>query len=357
LNAHAGSPFPGALVISLDFELHWGVRDKHSSHSRFTRNLYGARTVIPRLLELFEEFGIAATWAVVGFLFAASREELARFSPTLRPAYRRTALSPYGERIGVDEDEDPLHFAPSLIRLIQHTPRQEIATHTFSHYYCEEEGQSRETFRADLSAACAIASRYGIQLRSIAFPRNQHNPAYDDILSELGVRAYRGNPVSRGWRSANTADARRPWRRAARLLDAYFGSAAESTTGWAEIQQPNGLSNVRASCLLRPYRPALRHLERRRLERICHSLHVAAQTGRMFHLWWHPHNVGIHQEQNLRFLRGIFSEFAACRERHDMRSLSMAEVDAYLRTRPRRASGDHAVREPRTSGPVRGLAP
>src|SRR5262245_13071649 len=62
------TPAFGALVISLDFELHWGVRDKRPVDGSYRENLLGAREAIPRMLDLFEEFGIAATWATVGFL-------------------------------------------------------------------------------------------------------------------------------------------------------------------------------------------------------------------------------------------------------------------------------------------------
>jgi hypothetical protein len=37
----------GALVISLDFELHWGVRDKRSVAS-YRENLLGARRAVRR---------------------------------------------------------------------------------------------------------------------------------------------------------------------------------------------------------------------------------------------------------------------------------------------------------------------
>ena len=68
------NPGFGALVISLDFELHWGVRDKRPVDGPYRENLLGAREAIPRMLDLFEEFGVAATWATVGFLFAKNRD-------------------------------------------------------------------------------------------------------------------------------------------------------------------------------------------------------------------------------------------------------------------------------------------
>ena len=77
------------------------------------------------------------------------------------------------ETTGDNEDDDPMHYASSLIARIAKTPKQEIATHTFSHYYCQEPGETREAFAADIASAMAIARRYGFDIRSIVFPRNQ----------------------------------------------------------------------------------------------------------------------------------------------------------------------------------------
>src|SRR5579859_4252999 len=75
VNSRLAGPGYGAFVISLDFELHWGVRDHEPLDGPYRPNLLGARNAIPRLLEMFERYGISATWAIVGFLFARSREE------------------------------------------------------------------------------------------------------------------------------------------------------------------------------------------------------------------------------------------------------------------------------------------
>src|ERR1051326_2808468 len=140
------SPF----VISLDFELYWGVRDRVALDP-YRRNLLGARKAIPALLELFAQYDIHATWATVGFLFCHGRDELLSAIPDRLPQYDDPMLSPYGSLsdLGMDEEEDPFHFAPSLIKMIAASPNQEIATHTFSHYCCLEEKQSVEAFRAD----------------------------------------------------------------------------------------------------------------------------------------------------------------------------------------------------------------
>src|SRR5690554_757144 len=115
-----------AFVISLDFELHWGVFDIFTV-SEYRANLDGTRAAITAILELFEEFSIEATWATVGFLFCESKEELLSLLPEVRPQYHNQALNPYRilEEIGENELDDPYHFAPSVIRQIAATPGQE----------------------------------------------------------------------------------------------------------------------------------------------------------------------------------------------------------------------------------------
>ncbi len=107
----------GAFVISLDFELHWGVRDRRTV-ADYKDNLLGARNVVPRLLDLFSRYKVHATWATVGFLFFDSREALISGCPRRQPQYSLPKLSPYLnlEEIGPNEEHDCYHFAPSLIR-------------------------------------------------------------------------------------------------------------------------------------------------------------------------------------------------------------------------------------------------
>ena len=62
----------GQFVISLDFELLWGVRD-HADRTSYGKNVLGARDAVPQMLEIFAQNSIRATWATVGFLFCETR--------------------------------------------------------------------------------------------------------------------------------------------------------------------------------------------------------------------------------------------------------------------------------------------
>ena len=143
----------GALVISLDFELYWGVRDKRSL-AQYGRNILGGRKAIPRMLDLFAERDVGATWATVGFVFCGSKDELMEARPRLLPHYADPRLSPYDfSAIGKDESADPYSFGQSLVQKIKQYDRQEIGTHTLSHFYCLEEGGTGQAFAADLDGA------------------------------------------------------------------------------------------------------------------------------------------------------------------------------------------------------------
>lgn len=308
----------GALVVSLDFELHWGVRDVTPADGPYAQNLMGSRAAIPRMLRAFERHGVAATWATVGMLFARTRDELFDHAPALRPTYEDARLSPYEERIGKDEHDDPLHFAPSLVARIAETPRQELASHTYSHFYCLEPGQTKEQFEADLVAAQTIAKERGATLRSLVLPRNQLNPAYAEACTRAGFRAFRGT----GSRWAYRPDARReaPERRLARLVDAHVGPSEALPYPFPPAAEP---CDVPASAFVRPVSGPLTALRTRRLER---AIELAARRGEVLHLWWHPHNFGKDIERSIAMLERLLAAFDRARDAHGMESLSMGEI-------------------------------
>lgn len=323
----------GALVISLDFELHWGVRDWAPADGPYLPSILGARVAIPCLLETFREFDVAATWATVGLLFARSSQEAQAFQPAVLPQYHDRSLFPYNEPVGVNESDDPIHFGRSLLEEIRRTPRQEVGSHTFSHYYCREPGQDRAAFAADLDSAVQIAETCGVELRSLVFPRNQVNAGYLQVLVDHGFISYRGNQL--GWINR--------WKgmegfglpaRLIRVVDAYANVTGSSLGSWDKLLDAAGLCNIPATRFLRPFSPRLRSLEGLRLRRICKLMTRAAQSGRIFHLWWHPHNFGSHLEENLTVLRTVLSHFSALRETHGMTSMTMCEVAAAVGSPP-----------------------
>ena len=65
----------GKFVVSLDFEIFWGVRDAVKPEE-YKNNLLAVHEVIPLMLQMFKKYNINATFATVGFLFFQNKEEL-----------------------------------------------------------------------------------------------------------------------------------------------------------------------------------------------------------------------------------------------------------------------------------------
>jgi hypothetical protein len=333
----------GLFVISLDFELYWGMRHEAGVKDYIPR-LVGARIAIPQLLKLFTEFSIRATWATVGFLFFDRTRTLLEYAPEQRPQYRNSRLYPYSDLPPDDAKEtaDSIYFAPSLIRLIAETEHQELGTHTFSHYFCLEEGQDIETFRQDMLAARAAAQKLGFDLRSLVFPQNEFRAEYIQPCIEAGITAYRGNPPSWLYRDTAHAD-QSSVRRVGRLLDTYAPLTSGNCHPLA-TQDTEAAMNVAASRFLRPYSRPLDRFEPLRLRRIKGEMTMAARNKLLYHLWWHPHNFGLDTERNLAFLRQILEHYRELNERYGFESAHMGEAANGVRgNRPASVITAHAA--------------
>jgi len=319
----------GRFIISLDFEINWGVRDQQTL-DQYGTNLLGVRQAIPAMLELFQEFGLRVTWATVGLLFFSDKREMLAHLPNVQPQYSNPTLSPYLalDNVGANEAIDPYHFGHSLIEQIRRTPGQEIATHTFCHYYCLERGQTAESFRADLEAAVQVAQKQNITLRSLVFPRNQYNAQYLTICQDLGITSYRGNEESWIYKERNE-EQQSLYKRGARLLDAYFNLSGPNCHALPKIAQQFPF-NIPASRFLRPWSARLQALEELRLRRILSAMEHAARNNEVFHLWWHPHNFGVNIPQNMAVLRRIAEYYHYLKSTYRMESQSMGDLAAEL---------------------------
>ena len=318
-------PQNGAFVISLDFELMWGGID-HNTIDTYGKNIEGAREIIPKLLSFFRKHEIHATWGAVGLLANDGIQNCITGKPKHIPQYEDSNLSTYEHYNEIKAGEERYYFAPDLLREIANTPYQEIGSHTYSHYYCNEQGQTAEDFREDLMRAREVLHPYNENVCSLILPRNQVNREYDYILSEQGFLNYRG--CERMWIYEPTSQKsyNSYLRKILRLVDCYINVSGHNCYGYSEIKRDNGLNDIRSSRFLRPYSRKLSILEPLRLNRIKGQMSYAARHNMIFHLWWHPHNFGTNQRKNLRNLSHIVRHYEYLRERYGMKSLNMAEV-------------------------------
>jgi peptidoglycan/xylan/chitin deacetylase (PgdA/CDA1 family) len=321
----------GKFVISLDFELMWGVRDLVTVDG-YGEHLRGVHTAIPRMLQCFSQYQVGATFATVGFLFFDNKAQLLQHLPPRQPQYANPNLSPYQghiqQQVGDSRATDPYHFGSHLVEQIVNTPGQEMATHTFSHYYCLEPGQTVEDFAADIQMAVAVAKAKGITMRSIVFPRNQFNADYLQVCAQNGITSVRGTERSWLYRPRSYHQETR-LRRALRLLDAYINLTGHNcySDAYMAASQPY---NIPASRFLRQYKPRLKLLEGLRLRRIKTGMTHAAKNNLTYHLWWHPHNFGINQNENLAFLQKILDHYQALNRQYNFTNYTMAALAKHL---------------------------
>jgi len=316
----------GKFVISLDFELMWGVRDKHNK-TTYGNNILGVHDVIPKLLKIFKKYEIRATFSIVGFLFFENKQELLENIPKLIPTYKDPNISPYTGHFDIVEGNylsDLYHFAPNLIKEIQKYPEQEIGTHTFSHYYCLEPGQTIETFKEDIRKAIVVAQKYNIVISSLVFPRNQYNEKYLEVCLELGLSCYRGNEHSWIYKAKN-GKSESLFRRAFRLLDAYVNISGHNCYSDQFFKDKMPI-DIPSSRFLRPFSKKVKFLDGLRLYRIKSGMTYAAKNDLTYHLWWHPHNFGINQKENFAFLEKILAHYKALNKKYNFLSITMSNV-------------------------------
>lgn len=316
----------GSFVISLDFELMWGILDRINPMD-YKDNVLGVWDVIPKMLKLFEEHHIHATWGVVGMLANGRIEECVIDPPRIFPDYTDQKLSSYSHLKELSDCDARCIFAPELIKKIANTKYQEIGSHTYSHYYCSEKGQSEKAFQCDLEKAREALEPYNKNVKSLILPRNQINEEYLEMVSAQGFINYRGH--ERMWiyeSSGGVKKTRGIIRRILRLADHYICLSGHNCYGYDEITDDKGLNNIRSSRFFRPYFKPLSFLEPLRMHRIKSQMKYAATHHMVFHIWWHPHNFGVNTEQNFRNLDEIIQYYELLSKKYGMKSLNMADV-------------------------------
>lgn len=313
----------GTLLVSLDFELFWGVQDCHT-YEDYGANVLGGREAVPKLLEIFKKHDVHVSWATVGMMFADNKAELKNYFPPecLQPHFENKALSSYRvvDYIGNDEIAEPYFYGKSLIDKVSQYPNQEIASHTFSHYYAREAGQNIREFEADLKSARKISQAKGYDVKTLVFPRNQSKSEYEQTMLDTGFVAYRGEEED--WIHKIPINI---VKRMFRLADSFINLTGSATYSKSDFKKGE-LYNFRGSRFLRPYSHTLRFLERLKIRRVKGQMKKAAKKGEIFHLWWHPHNVGINTERNLKNINEIFDYYDFLKKKYGMESKNMLEL-------------------------------
>lgn len=308
----------GNFVISLDFELYWGVSDSKSLKD-YLDNLENVEKIIKKTLKIFSDYSIEATWAYVGFLNFESIDELRRFVSKIKK---------YNYTKGIKNNYDLLHFfsrkqskylfLPKIIDLINESKGQELGCHNFSHLFSNNEGISIKDFNTDIDLFIKRSNEKKYDKpKSYIFPRNEINEKHLGVLREKGFKTFRGTESSNIFKNNSL------FSRVTRVLDTVINLSGDNIYDLKFSK--NGLLNIPSSRFLRPI-TKYKLINKLRLYRIVNGMRKAAELGKVYHLWWHPHNFGNDVDGNIHNLSLILKEYEKLKINKGFKSMNMLNL-------------------------------
>lgn len=299
----------GSFCISLDYELSWGIIEKDNLESYKITNVANAKDVANRLLNTFEEHNIRATWAIVGIMLTEGKTNLVKH---MKINYLNGNMCPYSHVI----DNPDYYYENEVINRIIEIESQELASHTFSHFYVNEQGQEIKDFKNDLELFKLITQPYINTVTSIVFPRNQISNNYILECSNFNYLAFRGVLEKVQFKN-------RYFGKVINFLDSFINVLGFSSYKLNyNSDRVHGMLNIKASRFLRPcFGNYL--LRRLHLKRIKSEMTYAAKNNEVYHLWWHPHNFGNHSENAFYFLSEIIKHYKLLENKYGFQSRNM----------------------------------
>lgn len=287
----------GVFTVSMDTELAWGTIDKPDSNKKNHKLYLETRNIIDEILELYNEFNISSTWAIVGHLFL---EECNKKDGIKHLNFTRTNYEHYdNDWFKLDPatniKENQLWYGKDIVEMInQCSVKQEIASHSFAHILYGDSQTKKETIESDLDEIVKVTNKYGIKLKSFVFPRNQ--VGFIEELKKYGFESYRG--IEPSWYKNSSGYLKK----FAHMIDQIFSI----TPPVVMPELVNGLVNIPASMLYLSMQGFRKHIPlKSRINKAKKGLDKAVAENKIFHLWFHPFNLASNPEKMLEGLREI----------------------------------------------------
>lgn len=307
----------GVFTLSLDTELAWGTFDidrveQHADAYRRTP------VIIDELCELFDEYAIPATWAVVSHLLIdCGGDHAGRTSPKFEWTDDWFNKSPCSGGL-----EEELWYIPWLVDRLQSVKtKQEIGLHGATHMPLGADGCSRQNAEEELETAVETLHSHGVEPKSFVFPRNKIG--HIDILAKYGIRVFRG--VNARWYERKSVNAAKPLLR-------FADEATRRTPPIVEPKVHNGIVEIPGSQMFRPtqggwqYTPGESNVARAKK-----GLQRAARTGGVFHLWFHPFNLAHNPEKDLQSFERVLAAATELVEEGVLKCRPMQEIGELAR--------------------------
>jgi len=269
------SKHKGTFCISLDTELLWGRRDV--GYEKFIKRARAVRSVIKKLLVIFDRYNIHATWAIVGSLFLPTRKHIG---------------------------SDSLWRGIDIVKEIRKHKNQEIACHSFTHP--EFTKITHKQAEEEIQQCVYIAKTNNISLKSFVFPRNLI--AHLDVLKKYKFDAYRG-PEG-------------PKNKITQMID-YLLLVPHSS----KISKTDSLLNIPGTMYYLSTRGFRKYIPRQvRVNKAINGINRAIKNGEIFHLWFHPIDLADNPKDLLQGIEEIAAHINQKEKEGLIESLNMREI-------------------------------
>jgi len=306
----------GIFVISIDVEFAWGLVNLPITAADYER-ISAERQAVERILTLFENYNIRATWAVVGHLFRERIEiENGRAVPEIpRPVMRGEEFDWFTH---LAEGPREAWCAPDVVERIRSAkPKQEIGSHSFAHIVYDEERANGAAIAADVRLAKETHAAHGVPFETFVFPCNCSG--FKEVLREAGIRIYRGH--TRRW-----YDGVRP-RALWRLMNLVTHALGVTPPVVTAERDEYGVINVPDSMLLYHRQGVRRLITPWAQERMARrGLESAARQGKIFHMWFHPSNIAYRIEEQCAVMEKVLRHAQEMIQRGELENATMGEL-------------------------------
>lgn len=263
------------VVLSLDFELGWGVLDSSLWRQRENNGVYERmRSIMPELLGLMADLEMPATWALVSSMLCPTVDKVE--IGHLKQGYRNAVAS------FLKEAKPSTWNAIDLCELLLQDNRQEIATHSATHLYVSHEDADERSYVEDIGLSLEQLLEFtGVKSSSIVYPRDQVD--WKDAIAKEYRLDGRLNPAF-GMRSGPLARAARAFRN----LGGNYPLSSVSIGAYDEIYHGGSIYfNWQAN----KYARLKRYILARQIDRLLSDIRLRNRAGQVCHIWLHPFNL------------------------------------------------------------------
>ena len=297
------------IVISLDFELGWGVLETDQWKKRESKGVYdGLRPVWTSLLNDLDVYSIPLTIAITTSMLKAKVSEIdlshlpESYARSVHDFLRHARFSTWN--------------ALDLFEiLVSKQTSHDIGTHSHTHIYGAHPSCNDKVLHDDICKSVKTLRENGVSAHALIFPRDQ---VLRLSAATPGITTYRIPPVHGGVRCSH--------------LDSLQRLVRPAPASHIAIL-PEGLVTQSGSFFLNWTTGRYRRLKKLSIHRKLESLLSKSTESATYHLWLHPFNL-VETPGFLDYFRSWLRRSATKRDRHFLRFSTMTqEAELLLRER------------------------